>query len=140
MTNATDQDYGSRKLDHYNKWLLDPKRPSGERYPGFPEDVMTEKARAKIIAEYTAKAEARAAAKDLPEKKKKASVKKPVSGAKKAKSLPGESKLDKAIVIFERIGDNKAVVIETIQKECGMTPLGAQTYYYNARKHFSQKA
>lgn len=139
MTNEVAQDYGSRKLAHYNKWLLDPKRPSGETYPGFPEDIKLEKARAKIIAEYTAKAEAKAAAKDLPEKKK-ASVKKPVTGAKKAKSLPGESKLDKAIAIFERIGDNKAVVIDAIQKECGMTPLGAQTYYYNARKHFSQKA
>ena len=31
-------EYYVRKLAHYNKWLMDPKRPLGEAYPGFPED------------------------------------------------------------------------------------------------------
>lgn len=29
---------GQARLDHYNEWLMDPKRPIGEIYPGFPGD------------------------------------------------------------------------------------------------------
>ena len=31
-------EYYERKLKHYNKWLMDNKRPFGSVYPGFPED------------------------------------------------------------------------------------------------------
>ena len=31
------QSYGTRKLAHYNEWLLN--HELGENYPGFPEDV-----------------------------------------------------------------------------------------------------
>ena len=29
---------GQRRLDHYNKWLMDPKRSIGTPYPGYPEN------------------------------------------------------------------------------------------------------
>ena len=29
---------GQKRLDHYNKWLMDPKREIGSTYPGFPDD------------------------------------------------------------------------------------------------------
>lgn len=29
---------GQKRLDHYNKWLMDPKRVPGTVYPGYPED------------------------------------------------------------------------------------------------------
>lgn len=29
---------GQRRLDHYNAWLMDPKREFGKPYPGYPED------------------------------------------------------------------------------------------------------
>lgn len=29
---------GQRRLDHYNEWLMDPKRPLGSTYPGYPGD------------------------------------------------------------------------------------------------------
>lgn len=30
---------GQRRLDHYNQWLMDPKRPLDSRYPGYPQDT-----------------------------------------------------------------------------------------------------
>lgn len=117
---------GQRRLDHYNKWLLDNNRPFGERYPGFPEDLAREKAVEALKKEVAAKKEVK--------------VKKPVvAKPKKVKQIEPGTKLEKAIAIFRRIGDNKAQVIETIQQECGMTPLGAQTYYYNARKYVASQ-
>lgn len=36
---VTDWQDGQRRLDHYNAWLMDPKRPiDGTPYPGYPED------------------------------------------------------------------------------------------------------
>lgn len=32
-----------RKLDHYNEWLLDPKRPILQKYPGFPDEHLFDK-------------------------------------------------------------------------------------------------
>jgi len=35
---VTHHDDGYDRLEHYNKWLLDPKRPLAEIYPGYPGD------------------------------------------------------------------------------------------------------
>lgn len=34
-----DWEAGQRRLDHYNKWLMDPKRPIDSVYPGYPGDT-----------------------------------------------------------------------------------------------------
>ena len=38
MYSNEQNEYYQRKLDHYNKWLMNDKRDFGEPYPGFPED------------------------------------------------------------------------------------------------------
>lgn len=120
-----DQDFLQRKLDHYNKWLLDPKRASGTVYPGFPEEVKLAKGRAKLQAEYAAKAEAK--------KTKVVKAKTPVK-AKRARKAGEPTKQDRAVAIFTRIGGDKAAVVSAIQSELGMSLAGATTYYYNAKK------
>ena len=35
---VTDREDGQRRLDHYNKWLMDPTREFGIPYPGYPEN------------------------------------------------------------------------------------------------------
>ena len=58
-TVSYDNDYLQRKLDHYNKWLLDPKRDFGSTYPGFPEEIQLEKARKSLAESVVAKSEAK---------------------------------------------------------------------------------
>lgn len=128
-----DPDQGTRRLAHYNNWLLNEKKDPAERYPGFPEDLHIRFARQKLQEEYAERAEVKKVKAVKPKAEKKPSAPK----AKRVKSAPGESKQEKAFAIFERIGDNKAAVIAAIQEECSMTQLGAQTYYYAARKHFA---
>lgn len=117
-----DQEYMTRKLAHYNEWLLDPKRPSGTTYPGFPEEVKLVKARAKLAEEVIAKAKTKAA--------------KPVKAkAVKAKKVAGApTKQDQAVAIYTRLGGDKAAVISAIQAELGMSAAGATTYFYNSKK------
>lgn len=114
-------DYLTRKLAHYNQWLLDNKREIGIPYPGFPED---EKA-----AKWTAPPVKVEAPKPTPS----APVK---STKKKAARVPGSgpTKQELANAIFKQCGGDKAQTIEKIQTQLGMTLAGATTYYYNARK------
>lgn len=119
-------DYLTRKLAHYNQWLLDPKRTPGKPYGGFPEDI----AQAKALEAYKA---------DFAERKAKvAEPKAKVPRAPKAKKArkegSGPTKQDKAVEIFQRLSGDKATVIATIQNELGMSLAGATTYYYNAKK------
>jgi len=120
-------DYLTRKLAHYNQWLLDPKRHVSQGpYPGFPDDVAQEKA----VEAYKA---------DFVERKAKVAEPKDkvvrIAKAKKArKEGSGPTKQDKAVEIFQRLFGNKAAVISTIQDELAMSLAGATTYYYNAKK------
>jgi hypothetical protein len=121
-----DQDYLQRKLDHYNKWLLDPKRTPGVPYAGFPEEVKMEKARAKLAAEYIAKAKAKA---EAPAKVKATKAKR----ARKAGS--GPSKIDRAVELYKaNIKLSKDNMIALLREELDMSLAGATTYYYNAKK------
>lgn len=114
-------EYGERKLAHYNKWLLDPKRKLEDGpYPGFPEDLVKPK-RAKAVAA-PAKPVAKAAA---PAKKTK---------KRAARAGNGPTKQMLANEIFKRLAGDKAAVIAAIQLDLGMSLAGATTYYYNARK------
>jgi hypothetical protein len=119
-------EYMSRKLAHYNEWLLDPKREFGKPYPGFPEDQPKVKQAQKNAADVVVAAKAEAKAKTPPAKK---AVKK-----RPARSDDGPTKQDLACKIYQRFAGDKASTIEAIQNELGMTQAGATTYFYNARK------
>lgn len=124
---GTSPDYGQRKLDHYNKWLLDPKRDVGDGpYPGFPEDIKLAKARAKLADEYIAKAKAKA----------EAPVKVKAPKAKRArKAGAGPSKIDRAVELYKaNIKLSKDNMIALLREELDMSLAGATTYYYNAKK------
>lgn len=116
--------FNERKLAHYNKWLLDPNREFGIAYPGFPEELEY----VKHIAN-----RARKAAKEvIVEAKAKAKAAKPK--AKRAPRGEGPTKQELACKIYERLAGDKLAVIEAIQTELGMSPAGATTYFYNAKK------
>jgi hypothetical protein len=125
-----DPDYGTRKLAHYNMWLLDPNRkpyPEG-RYPGFPEDVEQERAVAAYREEFVARAETKAAAKAAKPKMERAPK------VKRASKTEGPTKQDRAVEIYKRLDGVKGDVIQMIQAELGMSLAGATTYFYNAKK------
>ena len=118
-------DYMTRKLEHYNKWLLDPKREFGKPYTGFPEDLVKPKraAKAEIIAKPAVKVNA-PRVKAAPVKTKK----------RAARAGNGPTKQMLANDIFARLGGDKAAVIAAIQLDLGMSLAGATTYFYNAKK------
>lgn len=122
-----DNDFMQRKLDHYNAWLLDPKRKVGDGpYKGFPEEVE----RAAKLAKGRAIMEAERAAKPAkPAKVVKAKV------AAKRPRTGGPTKQDRAVEIYRaNIKLSKDNVIAIIREQLDMSPAGATTYYYNAKK------
>ena len=114
-------EYLTRKLAHYNEWLLDKARPFGVPYAGFPEDLVARPKRKIAVEE---KPVVKAKAKPVAKKVKKA---KRVSGA-------GPTKLDTANKIYVELGGDKDKVIARIQEVCSMSFAGARTYFYNAKK------
>jgi hypothetical protein len=118
--------YLTRKLAHYNKWLLDDTREFTEPYPGFPEDVKLAKKGKKVespvignmaqVLSGTAKAAPKRAARQAPQG--------PKAGTK--------SQL--AVDIYKRFSGDKAQTIAAIQDELQMSLAGATTYFYNAKK------
>lgn len=121
----TDDSYGTRKLAHYNAWLMKPNRKFEDGpYGGFPEDVKLAKARESLKAEYVAKA---AVVKEKAAKPAKAVRAKKIAGA--------PSKIDRAVEIYKANSTlAKASLIDKIQEELSMSLAGATTYYYNAKK------
>lgn len=120
--------FNQRKLDHYNKWLMDPNREIGAGpYPGFPEEIELMKAsqkRAKRIAtDVIVQAKATAKVNAAPKAKR-----------VRARKGEGPTKQDLAVEIYKRLAGDKAAVIEAIQAELGMSLAGATTYFYNAKK------
>ena len=123
QSNLTSQNYMQRKLDHYNAWLLDPKRPFGVPYGGFPEDKQKEAGIKALQTEYVAKAEA----------KKKVAASKP--RAIRARKSSGPTKQDRAIELYKaNIKLSKDNMIEILRTELDMSLAGATTYYYNAKR------
>ena len=47
-----DRAFIQRKIDHYNKWILDTTRDPNSRYPGFPEEIAMEFARKEFVQEF----------------------------------------------------------------------------------------
>lgn len=119
-------DYGDRKLAHYNKWLLDPKREFGVPYPGFPEDLKATKGK---------KMESNVIANVATVLTKEA---KPATAApkrvKRVSRTGTPTKGDLALQIYQRLGGDKAAVIGELQTGLGMSQAGATTYFYNAKK------
>ena len=126
-TVSYDNDFMQRKLDHYNAWLLNPKRKVEDGpYQGFPEEVE----RAAKLAKGRAIMEAERAAKPAkPAKvvKTKVAAKRPRTG--------GPTKQERALEIYRDFaGQSKDNVIAKIREQLDMSPAGATTYYYNAKK------
>ena len=122
-------DYCSRKLAHYNEWLLDTKREFGKPYPGFPEELKLAKKGKKVespvignmaqVLTGTAKAP-----KAAPKRAARMGSDGPKAGTK--------SQL--AVDIYKRFSGDKAMTIAAIQDELQMSLAGATTYFYNAKK------
>ena len=123
-------DYCSRKLAHYNAWLLDNKREFGKPYPGFPEDVKLarkgKKVESPVIGNMAAVLSGTSkAVKAAPAKR----------AARKGSEGPkAGTKSQLAVEIYKRLGGDKAAVIAAIQDELKMSLAGATTYFYNAKK------
>ena len=116
-------EYLDRKLAHYNKWLLDPKREFGVPYPGFPEDKVKGKKVNSPVVDSMVKTLSKAPAKAA----------KPA--AKKAKRVGASpTKGDLALAIYKRLNGDKLSVISELQTGLGMSAAGATTYFYNAKK------
>ena len=122
-----DNDFMQRKLDHYNAWLLNPKRKVEDGpYQGFPEEVD----RAAKLAKGRAIMEAERAAKPA----KPAKVVKTKVAAKRPRA-DGPTKQERALEIYRaNIKLSKDNVISIIREQLDMSPAGATTYYYNAKK------
>ena len=135
-------DYGTRKLAHYNEWLLNPKRPSdGVPYPGFPEDVALERARESLKKEYAEKAFANIAkqvTKSVVVAAKRAAVRtspKKVNNCGTAAN-PRTKQMFANEVYNERflLGESRDQIVVEIMERVGMSKAGATTYFYNAKK------
>ena len=122
-----DNNFLQRKLDHYNAWLLNPKRKVEDGpYQGFPEEVD----RAAKLAKGRAIMEAERAAKPA----KPAKVVKTKVAAKRPRA-DGPTKQERAIEIYRDFaGQSKDNVIAKIREQLDMSLAGATTYYYNAKK------
>lgn len=121
-----DYEYANRKLAHYNKWLLDPKRELGTFYPGFPEDIQRERAVAKLKAEAVAKVVTKA---------EKPKMVRPAKVKRTRKVSDGPTKLEQAIELYKANTQlSKDSMIALIRERLDMSLAGATTYYYNAKK------
>jgi len=136
-TNSYDNNYLQRKLDHYNAWLLDPKRKVEDGpYQGFPEEVeraaKLAKGRAIMEAERAAKPAKVVKTPQVPALKGMTPL--GVKAAKRSRAA-GPTKQERAIEIYrDFMGQSKDNVIAKIREQLDMSLAGATTYYYNAKK------
>lgn len=110
-----DNDFLQRKLDHYNAWLLNPKRKDEDgRYQGFPEEVE----RAAKLAKGRAIMEAERAAKPAkPAKVLKTKV------AAKLSRVGGPTKQERALEIYRANTKlAKVNVVAIIREQLDMSP------------------
>lgn len=117
MNMIEQNEYGTRKLAHYNAWLMDTKREFGVPYPGFPEDLKAEKT--KRVPKVTTKAPAKKAGKTVT----------------KTKSKGKETKLDQAKALFKaNVKLSRENMITLFMEKLQMSKAGATTYFYNVQK------
>ena len=112
---------GQACLDHYNKWLNDPKREFGTIYPGYPEDVKKPISRKK--------------GKMMENVAVETNVAKPVKATKvkaesTAKAPRDGSKLSKALEVVKATGkDDKEACLVAIVNALSVTRGNASIYY-----------
>ena len=126
-TTGHSNDFLQRKLDHYNAWLLDPKRKVEDGpYKGFPEEAELAAKMAKGRAIMDAEREVKAT------KPTKAAKTKVVAKRSRA---GGPTKQERALEIYRaNIKLSKDNMITIIREQLDMSLAGATTYYYNAKK------
>jgi hypothetical protein len=111
-------DEGQRRLDHYNKWLCDPKRELGTVYPGYPRDKKVRNVKAEPA---TVKRKPRMSVDKIVDSK---SVIVDFKGPR-----PG-SKLSKALEIVKSTGkDDKESCLKAIVEALSVTRGNASIYY-----------
>ena len=110
---------GQARLDHYNKWLLDPKRVPGTLYPGYPADKRPlSRKKGKMIMEAVAT--------------ETVVVSKPVK-APKADKAPKVTKLSMATEVVRATGkDDKEACLKAIVECLNVTRGNASIYYAKA--------
>lgn len=120
-------DFLQRKLDHYNAWLLNPKRKVEDGpYTGFPEEKELETKMAKGRAIMAAEREAKVA-KVTKVAKSKVVAKRSTAG--------GPTKQQRALDIYRaNMKLSKDNLVTLIREQLDMSLAGATTYYYNAKK------
>ncbi len=127
IENPTQLDEGSKRLAHYNEWLLDPNRPFGTVYPGYPTDSKPSKGKkmpSTVIADMT----------KVLTKEKKVAIKPAKKAARVSDGPRAGSKTELAIEIYKRLHGDKTACIAAFHTELGMSIAGSTTYYYNAKK------
>lgn len=127
IEHPTQEDEGSKRLAHYNQWLLDPKREFGTIYPGYLTETKAIKGKkmpSNVIADMTT----------VLTKEKKVNIKPGKKPAKVSDGPRAGSKAELAQEIYKRLNGVKAEVIAAFQTELAMSTAGATTYFYNAKK------
>lgn len=115
---------GQARLDHYNKWLLDPKRIPGTLYPGYPADKRPTKSRkkGKMIMEAVATESVVVTPKAVKAVK-----------APKADKAPKVTKLSIATDVVKATGkDDKEACLKAIVEALNVTRGNASIYYAKA--------
>lgn len=106
---------GQRRLDHYNAWLLDPKRVPGTTYPGYP-------AYKRPLSRKKGKKEMEDVVKDVV-----------VAKEPKAKKEPKVTKLSVATDVVKSTGkDDKEACLKAIVQALSVTRGNASIYYTKA--------
>lgn len=112
---------GQARLDHYNKWLLDPKRTPGTLYPGYPADKRPTKSRKKGKKEMEAVATENVVVTTKAVK------------APKADKAPKVTKLSIATDVVKATGkDDKEACLKAIVEALNVTRGNASIYYAKA--------
>jgi hypothetical protein len=128
LERLTDPEYGKRKLDHYNAWLLDPTRDPSSRYGGFPEDIERERGFREMQREYQDRG-------TLAPRKPAKPAKPPKVKAERKPRPGGPTKAQKAEELYRNnMNLSKVNLIALFQEELQMSQAGATTYYYNVMK------
>lgn len=116
---------GQKRLDHYNKWLLDPKREAGTVYPGYPADKKAALSRKKGKM-------MEAVVETVVETKPVAKAPK-VTAPKAEKTVRTGTKLSKATEVVKATGkDDKEACLKAIVEALSVTRGNASIYYTKA--------
>lgn len=121
---------GQRRLDHYNKWLLDNNRPFGQVYPGYPDEVVENKNDSySEVPEQSAQVSNETVAL----KPKKSHNRRIVNKIMKGSEMSKVTKLSQATEIV-KASASKADALAKIMEALGVTKSNAFVYYTKATK------